>query len=147
MNNAELNRILGELAAKNGGTIHPQDVVDFAEPEDSPLHSRFVWDNTEAARLYRLEQARGIIRCAVIMMPNKDGKEAITRAFVSTATLSERETPYAPIKTVLTTADLRNELLEQCKRDAEAFARKYAVLDEVSAVIRMMRRKKIIKAA
>ena len=53
---------LKEIAKRDGGLLRPQAVVDAARPEDSPLHGAFCWDDTEAARLYRLDQAQRLIR-------------------------------------------------------------------------------------
>ena len=140
MDNKTLSKILARLAKDNGGNLQPQAVVDFAKPKDSPLHDRFTWDDTDAARLYRLEQARRIIRCAVVVMPTKHGDQT-TRAYVNTDSLSRQHTPYKPISVVMRTPDLRAELLAQCKRDSETFAAKYAVLEEAAEVIETMRRK------
>lgn len=58
----DLRSILREYSAKNNGKITPDELVAFAEPEGSPLHPYFEWDDSVAAKLYRLEQAQGIIR-------------------------------------------------------------------------------------
>jgi hypothetical protein len=36
-------------------------LVGMAKDETHPLHGAFVWDDAEAARLYRLDQARRLI--------------------------------------------------------------------------------------
>ena len=38
----------------SGGVFGAEAVVEAARPEDAPLHSYFEWDDTEAARRYRL---------------------------------------------------------------------------------------------
>jgi hypothetical protein len=43
------------------GRILPEDVVAAAENKKSPLHSFFEWDPDEAAKQYRLAQARQLI--------------------------------------------------------------------------------------
>lgn len=43
------------------GSLTPENVLDAAKPEDSLFHSLFTWDNKEAARLYRLQEARHLL--------------------------------------------------------------------------------------
>jgi hypothetical protein len=50
------------------GLLVPEEVVEYARNPNTALHARFVWDDTEAARRYRVEQARGIIRFEMTVM-------------------------------------------------------------------------------
>jgi len=54
----ELNR----LAERGGGRIQRRDLVVNARNEDSPLHSYFDWDNTTAAKKWRIHQAGRLLR-------------------------------------------------------------------------------------
>jgi hypothetical protein len=56
-----LAKALQEIYDFNG-TITPDLVVEYAEPELSPIHDRFEWDDGLAAKRYRIEQARTLIR-------------------------------------------------------------------------------------
>jgi hypothetical protein len=47
------------------GLLRAEDVVDAARAKSSPLHHYFTWDDSEAARLYRITEARVLIRTAV----------------------------------------------------------------------------------
>ena len=62
MNNPKVINELKRLAAKNRGLFLPEAVVEAAKPETSPLHSQFTWDNTEAAKKYRIWEARRLQR-------------------------------------------------------------------------------------
>lgn len=55
----EIKAILDDLAAS--GPITASRIVEVAEDPDHPLHSKFQWDDTEAAHQYRLIQARNLI--------------------------------------------------------------------------------------
>lgn len=44
------------------GRLDPEDVVEAARDPESVLHNDFEWDDTEAARQHRLNQARRVIR-------------------------------------------------------------------------------------
>ena len=50
---------INAIAARNGGRVTPEEVIDAARRTDSPLHDYFDWDDTSAAHKYRIEQARG----------------------------------------------------------------------------------------
>jgi hypothetical protein len=53
---------LKKIKAKNKHhLLQPEEVLEYAENEDSALHSRFCWDDTKAAREYRLWQARELV--------------------------------------------------------------------------------------
>jgi hypothetical protein len=45
-----------------GGKLTPEQVLDAARPDESPLHGFFEWDDSAAAEAYRIEQARELIR-------------------------------------------------------------------------------------
>lgn len=51
-----------EATADESGTVTPDRVVEAAADEASPLHGEFLWDNSAAGHLYRLAQARHLIR-------------------------------------------------------------------------------------
>lgn len=52
---------LEDLARQHNGAVTPQEVVEAARPETSPLHDYFEWNDNEAAQKYRLTQARGLL--------------------------------------------------------------------------------------
>lgn len=54
------------------GEVKPSVLVDEAQPEDSPIHSAFEWDDFKAGREYRLMQARGYIRRVTITIEDRD---------------------------------------------------------------------------
>jgi len=58
-------RELSRLAKRRALTA--EAVVVKATPDTSPLHPAFEWDDAEAARLHRLEQARLIMRSVVVV--------------------------------------------------------------------------------
>lgn len=129
-------KILGELAQKHGG-LTPEIVLQSAKSKASPLHALFEWDDAKAGDLYRLEQARGLIRRIKVIYAPVDHKEIMIRAYHCV-----QITPEAPRGVYVTAesalTDYREQLLEQCKRDMMAFKRKYAALEEVAAVIDAM---------
>lgn len=63
------------------GFLTPQMVVDAGTPEDHPLHARFEWDDTVAGSLYRLDQARDLIRSFTIRYRKADSEVEETVRF------------------------------------------------------------------
>lgn len=125
---AELKRI----ADRNGGILRAEDVVEEARNENSPLHSSFNWDDTDAARLWRLHQARNIIRVTYIECKKVDRE---VRAFVSlTPDREEDGGGYREIVRVLSNRDQRRQMLDDAMRELEVFTQKYAVLEELALV-------------
>lgn len=134
---AELKRI----AEENGGQLRPADVVDAARPLESPLHSRFEWDDNEAAQRYRLWQARQLIAVTVEYIGS--GKEAIlSRVFVSLTSDRRDAAGYRTIESVMTDKDSRSELLADAMKEMETFQKKYAELKELATVFAEMRKVK-----
>ena len=55
-------------ALEDHGRITPARVVEAARDPESPLHRYIDWDDTTAARKYRLVQARNLIRVVIVRM-------------------------------------------------------------------------------
>ena len=47
---------------ERNGKLTAEQVLDAAKPAESPIHDCFEWENSTAAYLYRLDQARELIR-------------------------------------------------------------------------------------
>lgn len=105
-----------------------ESVVEAAQDEDSPLHSYFTWDDGEAARQYRLSQARALIRHIHVTMPDDKGESSIPK-YVSLQ--SDRKRPsggYREINGVLGSKELLAELETTAKRDLDGVLRRYEML-------------------
>ena len=50
-----------------GGCYTAEQVVAAAESSRSPIHRYFQWDDRRAAQLYRVQQARVMINCLVVV--------------------------------------------------------------------------------
>ncbi len=126
-----------ELIRKShDGILRAEDVVEYATNPRSLLHDRFVWDDSEAAKQYRLEQARQLIRVSVVMLP---GASEPVRAFISLK--SDREESgggYRSLPEVVNNGQLREQMLADARADAEVFRRKYDKLQEIQPIITAM---------
>lgn len=63
----ETVKALEDIADKQG-RLTPMGVLDAAQDNDSPLHGFFEWDDSVAAKEWRVEQARDLIRRVKIVV-------------------------------------------------------------------------------
>lgn len=124
----EVAKALHQIKGENAG-LTPHAVVDAAAEEDHLLHPYFEWDDTKAARLYRVDQARLLIRS--ISVENKDRSAGPVRAFVS-VNGSSGSRSYEPTYQAMEKSDTRNEVLKQAERDWNTFYNKYKNLAALS---------------
>lgn len=122
--------VLERLEAKGEG-LTPNAVLREASKARSPLHGWFEWDDTEAAKQYRLAQARELVRSVDVTVVTA-GEQSTVRAFVH---MGER---YEPAVTVLSVVDKREALLARALAELQSFRRKYEVLEELAAVFAAM---------
>lgn len=50
------------LSLDRDGQLRPDDVLAAAEPDDSPIHDLFTWDDEIAGHRFRMDQARAVIK-------------------------------------------------------------------------------------
>lgn len=70
------------LREKFKGELTPEDILDDAKHDNSPLHSFFEWKDSTAAHQHRLAQARGLIRSVVAIYVQPDKPAVRTKAYV-----------------------------------------------------------------
>lgn len=133
----ELSRISSER-----GCLKPEDVVKESEPESAPLHPHFTWDDTEAGRNWRLEEARRIIRSVRVIREDVPPQEQpVVRAFVNVLA-SDTESrfegnAYVPIRVAEQSEDYRQQLLDAAKAELRQWEHRYEDLrDYLSGVFR-----------
>lgn len=118
---------LERMAAKNGGLLLVDDVLAAAKDKRCILHKHFEWDDTEAARQYRREQARSLIqKCRVQIATAPD---VSIRAFVSLHSDQVSGGGYRMTAAVLNDDDLKAELLNDIRLTIERWNSKLHLLD------------------
>ena len=121
---------------ERGGKLEPESVVEAARAKSSPLHRHFEWSDTKAAHEYRLDQARRLIRVHVEMLPGASSPSPI---FVSLKRDRDEERGgYRRMVTVLSDAEMRQELLDAAHQEMVYFRGKYGMLKELAGVIDAM---------
>lgn len=132
--------VIGELqriAQQHGGELHPADVVAAARPKNSILHSRFEWDDTEAAQRYRLWQARQLISITVEYTGTED-RPMLSRVFVSLKSDRTEDGGYRSVQAVMSDPGSRAELLQDALEDMRRFQKKFKQLEELASVFKAM---------
>jgi len=135
---------LEDIRAENGGILKPEDVVERASDPSNVLHSRFTWDDTEAAQQYRLWQARHLIKICVTVLPNRSES---TQVYVSLKSDRIGDTGYRPVVDVLADVELRQQLLSDALEDLKRFEQKYTELKELAEVFDAAKRARLKYAA
>jgi hypothetical protein len=131
---------LKRLETKKDGKpiLYPTDVVEAARDPKSPLHSRFEWDDGEAAEKWRLEQARVLIRVYVHVIADPQTNKVVR--IRNYAHLRNDGAGYRPIQTIAASRSTREAYLQQFASDLEALRRQYESAE------RIMRSPEIFKA-
>jgi len=125
--------VLQRLEAKHGA-LTPEDVLTEAQKRTSPLHGFFTWDDSEAARLHRLAEARDLIRSVTVTYVGTDEPTRTVRAFVHYGEASV----YESMAHVLADDEKRAALLAMAMADLASWRRKYADLKELAKVFAAM---------
>jgi hypothetical protein len=130
---------LRDLAANNGGRLKAESVVEAARDPESPLHSRFTWDDSEAAEQWRLQEAQRLIRVVVEYLPT-DKTETPVRVFVSLKKDRADGSGYRRTVDVMSDDEMRAQLLADAVTDMDAFKERYRRVQELTEVFAAMDR-------
>ena len=129
-----------ETIRKRENDIKPEAVVEKARSKRSEMHKNFTWDDTEAANLHRITQARTLIRSIEVVYEEAPKVQARMYA-ITTAPAQEDEKPrmvYQTTKELLEDPLARDELLSRAIREALSYRKKYHGLSELAKVFQAM---------
>jgi hypothetical protein len=138
---AKIMEELEYIRRQHGDVLRPEDVVSFAQDETTALHREFEWDDTKAAAEHRLWQARQVIRVTVTTLPSPYSDDTPIRAYVSMP--SDRVQPgggYRSFEDVMSSDELRAELLRDALSEVKRWKRKHDRLKELSPIFRAIDR-------
>jgi hypothetical protein len=105
------------------------DVVEFAKNPDTELHKHFTWEDSEAAREYRLWQARTIIHTCVHIIPNYSEPIDVYVSLKTDRTMGGGG--YRSLVSVMSNRTLRLQLLQEALEEMKVFQGKYKTLREL----------------
>lgn len=136
----KLETLLSKIASKHGGLLRPSDVVEEASNPRHPLHSRFTWEDDEAARQYRLWQARQLISSVKVTYEVQERKIKV-RAFVSLTPERNDEEAGGYRRTIMVVKNKlqRDQMLSDALAELTVFKEKYESLTELAEVCKAIR--------
>jgi len=124
----QVGEALEKLRNRHHGRLTAGQVVAAASRKRSPLHRYFEWDDTAAARKYRLSQATYLIRAVVVAATDGEREFEPVRAFVCISAADERPKAFTHVCEAMADADLRHEVLARAKRELRSWRKRYADL-------------------
>lgn len=132
----EAGRYLSALAKRNGGKIDAEVLLnDTKRNPQSPFRQVMEWDDAEAARQYRLTQARYILRCLTCEIVVQD-KVIETRAYAVVGT-HDSEPAYRPIEVVMRDPELRTVHMAAARKEFEEYRTRWNHLSELSRLFQI----------
>ena len=117
----QVRQELHRLADQHAGGLTPEMVVSAAADPSSPLHPHFEWDDSSAAKAYRLWQARSLIGSFEIIHVRPDGQRSTLREFPSVQ-LGPGDRRYIPIEIVAQDQDFLSAVIADFDRALVHFA-------------------------
>ena len=135
---AAVHKELLDLYIRDDG-FETEAVVERAKDPESALHRHFQWDDTKAAHMHRLQQARNIIG-SVDIRQVKDSRaddDGRIRAWVSierTDNGGDVRRVYVPTTDAMSEAATRKQVLRKALYDATVYMRKYKGLSELDLI-------------
>jgi len=133
---------LEEIRSATGGRLAPGDIVDAAKSPAHVLHGDFEWDNKKAGRLYRIVQAKHILRS--IMVRPAESPQHVVRQFypVKRAPIAgepvSKAMVYSGMEAILADPDQRADLLNRALKELIAVQKKFRALQELAPVFRAL---------
>jgi hypothetical protein len=117
------------------GSLTPANVVEAARADDSPLHSRFEWDDSIAAESYRRNQASDLIRKVKVTYTDSSYRPQEVRAFLAVHGEESTSKAYEPTEDVLADPFTSKLVLQEFEREWKAFRARYEHFQEFRDVI------------
>ncbi len=126
--NEQAQRVGHFLETKFGvdGTVTPEQYVAAAKPARSPIHDTLTWDDVEAARQHRLDQARSILRSIVVVTDESHRVQPRAYHNVVVVTSEGAHRAYVPEHVVWRREDLAEQVVAQALAMLRAFKEKHS---------------------
>lgn len=119
---------------KNGGLVSPDDIVKEASKRSNPLHPLFTWDDTEAARKHRLNEAGALLRSieiTYIELPSQP-RRAFEVAYKKPHGSEQKQTLYATAQEAAADPENHARLIAEAVRTLMAWRSRFRYLQELS---------------
>jgi hypothetical protein len=118
------------------GDLTTESVLESARSKRSPLHKAFIWDDTVAAKKYRTQQARTLIKSVEVTVIDQ-GEPVVIPVSVQVAGASH----YKNTVDVLSDEEARAQLVERALGDARKWMGRYNMLrTELAPIFKQIER-------
>jgi hypothetical protein len=138
INNAQAAVIAPKLfeLEQRDGHLTPEAVLEDARSPRSPLHQFFEWDDSKAAEQHRLATARTLTRAVAYRVKVLEGDAAkYTPMFVRLREGEDEKPVYVPLTRAMASPSLRDQMLDNARRDLETWIRRYRTLTALANVM------------
>lgn len=129
---AEVERIEAE-----NGVVSPMDLVEAARPAGSALHPLFIWDDREAAELFRRSTATQILCHLSVKCPDGQDKTEC-RAYFNIADGADdsvrRKGAFVNAQDAFANEESRQLILRCAIRELKELKKKYSRLKELAKI-------------
>ena len=137
--NAYGQRIYELMRKNNKREVLPEEIVEDAKNKGTPYHDYFVWNNSKASRLYRLQQANYILRSIVrVKIIEETHEEVIVRTFhnvvVSESEQTGRVRAYVPEEVVFASKDYSQQVIDSALQEIMGWRRRYHIYQELAMI-------------
>lgn len=127
------------LREKLGRGLTADDVLTDAEYSSSPLHDAFEWSDSKAAREFRLQQARHLLNCLIVVRikvqhPEENTPRTVTNVRAWHPVIQGGERGYETTGRIMSSAELRQQLLDDALDELNSFKTRYRKLRELASV-------------
>lgn len=130
----EAGELVAQIEAESGGVAPPAAIVRAARPVTSPIHDDFVWSNSKAARLYREEQARKLVRSLVVIKVSEGSDEPLPSVAFVHVKPAGASSGYMTTSRAMTDAVLRRQAIRECLALLDGIKRRFEHLSELGSV-------------
>lgn len=124
------------LREANDGNLTPEIVIAAAKKKQHPLHPQFVWDDTKAAKAWRLNEARYLIRSIVVQIIGRETEEPV-RAFVKIGT--EKTPKYTAMHVAMSDTEMRKIVLTRAHKELIDWTKRYSNMIEFAEIIQVIK--------
>ena len=118
------------------GELTPQLVVTAARRPTSPLHGYLQWDDSEAAKRWRLYQASELIRSVKVTYREDDDGPHDLRAWINVRPEDGRGGQYRPVMDVAQDEFARTLVLTQMEREWKTMRERYNTFEEFIEMVK-----------
>ncbi len=115
---------------QNKGEVTAEQLLDIVKAcgEDNPLYKVFEWDDTAAARQYRLSQARWILRASRVNFRPEGELETVQIRRTINLQASDEKMVYVRVEDALKSKEYVEQMKRQCENVLDSWFEKWRPL-------------------